>query len=445
MNQYISKKIKNFFWVSFFVLGFLMVSSSGEASKTAPVQEVKAGSLSSWIIEDPKSPVISISFSFNIGSAFDPRGKEGLAMLYSSLFLEDRKDWKKSDFLKELEVLGVQAQAWCRAEYLNFHWEFPAENREAVAKLIARLLKNAQFEGKIFERHRDTLPGDVIITYTDSMILGSKVLMSLLFPDHPYGRSVNGTPEGVQAITLKDLEVFAREKFSKDRLHIAMAGAVTPQICKALMATCFDGLVEKGPALSLPPVVWGKVPENPLFIEKHMAQCRLVFGQPAVSRSHPDWYALDLLNYVVGQSDFTSRLWVRLRDQLGLTYGVGTSLSSYADAGFLAGTLLTDKKTLQQCLDEVRQIWVQIYESGITARELEDAKSQWAAQIVTVMTNSTEISSLLLSIKRMGLPIDYLEKRSEIIQRVTLEEVNRVAKKYFDPKKLFVIIIGELN
>jgi zinc protease len=410
------------------------------------VQEVKEGSLSAWILEDEKSPLISLVYSFRLGSAFDPKGKEGLATLYSHLFFKNRKNWKGADFMKELEDLGASAHVSCSKDYIYFTWEFPGENGESVLKLIQKSLQDSSFDQETFERYRDQLPGDVLVTYTDANVLGRKALESLLFPGHPYGRSLNGTPEGVQAISLKDLEEFSKGRLARDQLKVAMAGAVTPSLCQHILSTCFKGLAETSSASQpLPPVPLSPDPKGVAFIEKHTSQSTLFFGQTTLGPFHADWYSMVILNHVVGGGDFTSRLWMKLREEMGITYSVSTSLINYLKADFLGGSLRTDKATAATALKKIMEIWTQVHEAGITARELDEAKSYLTAEVATAMTNSTDIANILLRFQHFGYPVDYLEKRSQLIQKVTLEDVNRVAKEILNPDKLFMVVVGEAN
>jgi zinc protease len=385
--------------------------------------------------------MLSVCFAFRCGSAYDPTGKEGRGMLYTRLFLEGRADWPSSTFMKQLSLLGASVNVVIDQDYIVFTSLFPAEHADQVMGTLKKLLRATNFDREDFERCRDYLPGDVQITYTPAHVLGIKALMSRLLPNHPYGRSMNGTPEGIQAITLQDLHNYATTDFTRDRLVVSVAGNCHSGSVKKLVEAFFDDLPEKSSLKPLPPLP-ATTPGQQVVIPKRTTQTLIMFGQRGVNATHKDWIAWVLINHILG-GDMTSRLFLKLRDEQSLTYDVQTSIMDQESGSVLVGSLQTEAKQVDAVIKTLKDQWEHIYRHGITARELADAKSYMIGQLATRMVDSFGIARVMLQLQMRGYAPSYFSERERVIQAVTLEDVNRLIRSILLPENLTLVIVGQ--
>jgi len=146
---------------------------------------------------------------------------------------------------------------------------------------------------------------------------------------------------------------------------------------------------------------------------------------------------------VLGGGGFSSRLMDEVREKRGLTYGIGSSLASYdyANLVMVSGSTVNDKAA--EALTVTKEIWGDVAKNGITEAELRDAQTYLTGSFPLQFTNNGAIAGLLLQVQRDNLGIDYLNKRNDLLNAVTLADVKRVAARLLDPAKLTTILVGQ--
>ena len=127
---------------------------------------------------------------------------------------------------------------------------------------------------------------------------------------------------------------------------------------------------------------------------------------------------------------------------LGLTYGIYTGLTDYRSASIILGSVQSDKTKIQTAIDVTKEEMAKFAKDGATAKELADAKTYLTGSFPLTLDSNAKIARTLNGFQRSGLSADYVEKRNAMIQAVTLAKVNEMAKKYYDPAKLVVVIAG---
>jgi zinc protease len=167
------------------------------------------------------------------------------------------------------------------------------------------------------------------------------------------------------------------------------------------------------------------------------------FGQEGPRRDDPDIYAMLVMNYILGGGGFSSRLTNEVRDKRGLAYSVGSSLAAYDHAGLIVGSVGTANERVGESLDLIRAEWLKMRDKGAGANEVKDAKSYLTGSYLTGIGSSSALAGTLLSYRLDDRPIDYLETRNARIEKVTLADVNRVAKKWLKPEALVFVVVGQ--
>ena len=159
-------------------------------------------------------------------------------------------------------------------------------------------------------------------------------------------------------------------------------------------------------------------------------------------RSDPDFIAVYVANYILGGGGFSSRLMDQVRDKRGLTYGIYTALADYKNASIILGNVQSDKTKIATAIDVTKDEMAKFAREGATEKELADAKTYLTGSFPLTFDSNAKIARNLNGFQRSGLSADYVEKRNAMIQAVTLAKVNEMAKKYYDPAKLVVVIAG---
>jgi zinc protease len=170
-----------------------------------------------------------------------------------------------------------------------------------------------------------------------------------------------------------------------------------------------------------------------------------VFGLPGMLRSDPDYLAGYVANQIVGGGDFSARLTNEVREKRGLTYDVSTDVPALRKAGLIEGTVATRADAMNQTLAAVRDTMAKFSAEGPTQQELSDAKTYLTGSYPLAFSSNAGIAGQLSSFQRSGMPVDYVAKRNCLINAVTLDDVKRVAKKWFDPRRMTVVVAGTMT
>jgi len=177
-------------------------------------------------------------------------------------------------------------------------------------------------------------------------------------------------------------------------------------------------------------------------IRRQIPQSVVLFGEQGVKRTDPDWYAAYVMNYVLGGGGFSSRLMTEVRVKRGLAYGVSTGLSPYQHGALLDGGTATRNEKTAQSIALIRSEWQRMAEGGITPQELADAKTYLIGSYPLQMDSTASIASILVAIQMDNLGIDYLDRRAALIDKISAEDVQRVAKRLLDSKALTFVVVG---
>jgi zinc protease len=174
----------------------------------------------------------------------------------------------------------------------------------------------------------------------------------------------------------------------------------------------------------------------------------IIIGHVGIERKNPDYYALLLMDTILGSSPgFTSRIPRILRDEQGLAYTTFSNITSSAglDPGRFIAYIGTAPENLDRAIFGLRSEIARIVEAGVTAEELETAKMYLTGSFVFHFQRNSQIAEFLLEAEVYDLGFDYLEKYPELIRSVSIEEVSRVTRKYVDPQNLTTVVVGPVD
>jgi zinc protease len=177
-------------------------------------------------------------------------------------------------------------------------------------------------------------------------------------------------------------------------------------------------------------------------IELDVPQTVLQFAAPGVKRDDPDFMATFLLNHIYGGGSFSSRLFQKVREEKGLAYSVSTQLGSLAHASFIGGGVATRNDRAAESLAIIEEEMTQIARDGPTAAELDSAKKYITGSYALRFDASTKIANQLTMIQTEQLGIDFIDRRNDLVEAVTLDDTRRVAQRLFGNTKPLVVAVG---
>jgi zinc protease len=415
----------------------------GASAQAIEVQRVVSpGGVEAWLVEDHTNPIVAARFAFRGGGALDPRGKEGLAKIVSSLLDEGAGEFDAQAFQRRLEDMAITLHFDAGYETLGGHLMTLSVNVGAAFNLLRLALTQPRFDDEPVALIRSQILTMIRSSSENPDAIAGRTLRHALFPDHPYGRPIEGTEDSVKAITTADLKVFVAERLGRDNLVIGVVGDMTPDQLAALLDRVFGDLPGQAAPWRLPEVT-PIVPGRTIVVKKAVPQSAILFAQAGIKRADKDFYPAYVMNYILGGGGFTSRLYNEVREKRGLAYSVYTALSPMASAALLQGGAGTTNARVSETLNVVRAEWRRLATDGVDKAELDDTKTYLTGSFPLRFSSSGRIAAILVAMQLDTLGIDYLEHRNSYVEAVTLEAVNRVARQLLDLDGLTTVIVGD--
>lgn len=403
---------------------------------------ISPGGLEAWLVSDDTLPVVSIEFAFRGGGNQDPADKPGVARLISGLLDEGAGDLDAQAFQTRLHDSGAEMSFEAGADAFYGRMRTLSAKQDEAFELLRMAVTEPRFDEDAIERIRAQILSDLIGDSTEPHSIAQRAFFETAYPGHPYGRLTKGTPQSVAAITRDDIAEFAKKNFARDNLVIVAVGAIDATVLGTALDRIFGGLPEMAQLEPVTPVTMMGLGETKV-IPLATPQTMLVFGRPGVLRDDPDFMPMFVLNHILGEGSFTSRLFREVREKRGLTYGIYTQIIPYEHTGLLIGSLSTRNDRAAEALEVIRTEIDRIIAEPPTEEELTKAKKYLTGSYPLRFDSSTRIARQLLGIRLEDMGIDYVERRNALIEAVTREDLARAAKRLLDDGGLLVVAVGQ--
>jgi len=421
----------------------LMMSRARPAWAATPIERVVSpGGIEVWLIVDRSVPLLSMSFAFRGGSATNPVGQEGLALMTAGLLTEGAGDLDSNAFNAIIEDGSITLDFDAEADSMTGSFRALHPQRDEAARLAALALTQPRFDPQAIERLRAQLVSSARRALNDPGSIASRLLFGTAFANHPYGRRSRGTVQSLAALTRDQVVAFHRARYARDNLIIGAVGDIAAPALGALVDRIFGGLPARAAPIDVPDVTMvggGRT----LLTELPVPQTTVMFAENGVKRLDPDYYAALVMNHALGGGGFGSRLMTEVRERRGLTYGVGTGLAVYDHAALIYGSMSCDNRVAAQALALVRTEWQRFVNDGPTADEVNDSKLNINGSFPLQLDSTSRVAGILTSIQYQNLGIDFIERRPGLIGAVTLDDVKRVARRLLHPDQLLAVAVGQ--
>ncbi len=418
-------------------------SIAATATQALEIERVTSpGGIEAWLIRDRTAPVLAIQAAFPGGASQDPVGKEGLASLMTGMLDEGAGPYDSQAFKARLEDRSIEFGVDADRDYLTLGVRALSDRRDEAVEMLALALTEPRFDATALERVRGQALAQIQRDAENPRSIAWRTLWSSLFPGHAYARRSQGTMETVKSLTRDDMVAFHRAALARDGMKIGVVGDITAEELKPLLDRAFGNLPAKG-ALAKVSDAAAASPGTTTVVRRAIPQSVMTFGHFGVKRDDPDYYAAYVVNYILGGGGQSSRLMEEVREKRGLAYGVATTLSTLTHAGLVLGSVGTENAQAATSLELIRKEWRRMRDEGPTETELNNAKTYITGSFPLQMSSTGRIARTLVSIQIEKLGIDYLQKRNSYIDKVTVEDARRVAKRLYDPDRLTVVVVGD--
>lgn len=394
-----------------------------------------------WLIQEPSTPVIAVSILFNGGAASDPERLTGLSSLAVSLLDEGAGRLNAEKFQEILAEKAINMSFNNGPDNISVDMTTLADNKEKAFELLNTVLTKPRFDRRAVRRVKEQMYAAIESRKGQPTSLVYERWLKQVYKNHPYSRLLP-TKSGIRGITRANLKGLVRNRFTKDNMYIGVVGNISAEELKPLLETAFANMPDISHVREVPPYTPELSPRIDV-LSMDVPQSAVRFGHRGIARNDPDFYTALLVNYTFGSGGFASRLFKEVREKNGLAYSVGANLSTIKASPMIIGTAGSDNAKMAAAIDIIKAEWKKMEEYGPTEKELKDAKTYLTGSFPLTFSESSGLASFLAGMQYNDLGIDYLNRRNDIMNSVTLEQAQAVARRLFLPDNLFFVVVGK--
>ncbi len=401
---------------------------------------ISPGGIEAWLVEEQAIPMVAVEIMFAGGAHVDAEGQEGAAYLTAGLIEEGAGDMDSQGFALRKEDLSARIGFNSGRDDFTVGMRALTANLDDSFELLHIALTEPTFEQRQIDRVRDQVLSGMKSDLVNPDTQGATEWFKQMFPGSTYGRPTKGTPESVKALTRDNLVETYGRMVAKSRMKIGVVGDIDAATLGPLLDKTFGDLPE-GEALDRSPIELSNVSGTHL-IQADIPQSTVMLGHEGILRGDDDFIIAYVMNHIFGGGSFNSRLYEEVREKNGLAYSVYSYLSPYDRAGLYMGGVATANERVKQSIDLIRAEWARLANEGVTEEELEKAKKFLTGAFALRFDSNAKIARYLAGLQAADLSIDYIDTRNDLVNAVTKEDVDRVAKRILKPDDLFIVVVG---
>lgn len=397
-----------------------------------------------WVIGMHKVPTVHLELTVRAGITADPARKFGLASLVGDMLDEGAGTRNALEIADAIEFLGAELTTAGSVDASSVGLHVPVARLAEALPIMADVIAHPTFPEDELKRLREERLASLLEIQDDPEQLVQVAFPTLVFGEtHRYGAPTIGTAASLKGITVVDLKAFHAAHYRPGNAVLVVAGDVTAATVVPMLERALGGWKGATGGRETPGAAAPQLAARRVFLidKPGAAQSQIRMGWIGVARSTPDYFALRVLNTILGEA-FTSRLNNNLREVHGYAYGASSRFDMRLNPGaFHAGAGVQTDKT-PEALKEFFIELTRIHEP-VPAPELEKAKNYLALQLPRTFETTRGTANALAQVYLYGLPADYYTTFGDRIRAVTAADVKRVADRYIQPDKFAVVIVGD--
>ncbi len=411
-----------------------------------PPYEIKtlSNGLRVVFVSHHEEPAVSVRMIVRAGAALDPKGKLGLAMLTASLLDQGAGKRTAEQIADAIDFAGGILRIGAGTDLTYVDAIVMKDSLGLGLQLIADVVRRPTFAAEEIERQRQQAISSLKVASEDPDNVAGHVIDRLIYGFHPYGLPGSGTPESLASLKRQDFVDFHQQFYVPNNALLAIVGDTTPSEALAGVEQAFGDWTAHD-ITPFKPIDTPPPTKRVVIIDKPDAvQTEIRVGQVGIPRKHDDYIALDQAVKILG-GEGANRLQQVLRSQRSLTYGASADLDTYKAAGGIVAETNTRSnataETLRVMVDEI----FRLQRERVSEGELVGAQNYMVGHFPLTIETPDAIATQVLNQLFYDLPLEELQNYRERVLRVTPDDIQRVARAYFKPDRLAIVLVGNAN
>jgi zinc protease len=410
----------------------------------APAREVLGNGVVLITQQTATHPAVTIYATLEAGSGHDPDARLGLANFAARVIDRGTESRATSDIAATLDDRGVSLSTGVTRHLLTLSCTCLAEDFDAIVDLLADIIRQPSFPADQVERRRGSIVTGLRQDEDNPSAVATDGLMALLYgTGHPYGRRGRGTITSVEAIGREDLVQFHRAHVGPAGLRMVVVGDVEMPRVSAAVDRAFGKWSH--------PATGPLRPERVSASSARSAERKLVPGKPqadiaygftTVARDDPRYYALVIMNNVLGQYALGGRLGDNIRERQGMAYYVFSSFDANVVEGPLVVRAGVSPANVDRTIAAIDEELSRMAREGITETELADSRRYLVGSMPRVLETNIGIATFLHNAEYFGLGLDFDQQIPALLGAVTRDAVNDAARTFLEPARATIVVAG---
>jgi predicted Zn-dependent peptidase len=384
---------------------------------------------------------ISIGVWLTRGSRHEIAERSGMAHFVEHMLFKGTSSRTAEDIAQAIDSIGGQLDAFTAKEYASYYIKVLDEHLPVAIDLLSDIVLNPAFTSDDVDREKKVVFEEIKMVEDTPDDLVHELFAQGFWEDHPLGQPILGTRETVGSFTVDLLRQYFRNAYVAPHVIISAVGNLEHGRVRELVEEKFAGVPVTGEVLTeRAPTVVPKI----LIRSKDLEQSHLCLGASSYPQEHEDRYSSYVLNTLLGGS-MSSRLFQNVREKRGLAYAVFSGLSAYRDAGSFTVYAGCSNEAVGEVLDLVVEEIRGVKRSAVPEAELRRAKDHLKGSLMLSLENT---ASRMSHLARQEIYFDRqfgLDETLQGIERVTVEEVQRVAIDLFRKESLSATVLGDVD
>jgi predicted Zn-dependent peptidase len=395
------------------------------------------------LLRDAELPIVDLAFYLRGGAIYDPPERAGLAVLATHLMRTGgTRDLPPDRVDEALESLPATLSIEAGDDSLSGRLSCLKDRFPEALGVLSAILREPRFDPARLEVEKARLVEEIRRRWDDPASIADLTFRLLVYgPASPWARLE--TVESVGRIGRDDLVAFHGRYIRPGNAILAVSGDFEPREMERLLrATLGDW---RGGRADLPavPRVGDAVPVGVHLVARPLTQSSIVLGHLGATRFDPDRFAIFVLNDILGEGGFASRLMKEVRSTRGLAYSVSGGVGSDTDRGLFEVTCRTRAGATVQAIEAIREVVRRLRDEGPTEEEMRRAKEAQLNRFVFTVDGTAPYMRAFLHYRYYGYPEDYLETWRDRLAAVTRDDVMRAARRFLHPEALAVLVVGD--
>lgn len=416
-------------------------SDTPAAAENAPTLTTLPNGLRVVTQESHSADVVSVQLLINVGSRDETDANNGITTLMQEVVAKGSGTRTATQIAELLENAGVRYSTSGGEDFSSISIDATARGVETGVLALAEFAQNATFPEAEVDKEKKQILNAIEQQENEPSSYAAKLFQESFYQKHPYRLNALGTTESVKKITQPEIRKWYHDYYRPENMVLVVVGNFnTP----ALMKTVSE-LFSWMPKRTMVPMqedIKEPVREKPNVVVREMEaeQARILIGFPAPPVGDPDYAAIKILNTALG-SGMSSILFDKIREQQGLVYDVSSGFPGKQGPSYLIVSAGTKPQTIDATRDGILATLRDVAEKGLTEKQFTDAKRYYLGNFDLNHQTAEDRAGFLGNYEIRGLGYKFDKEFPKMIDRVTLEDVNRVAKKYLLTEGYTVVIV----